>query len=98
VLSTLAPAQLAIQHERVSQVRAERERLASCLARARGVRRVWPSVANFLLVDFDSAETVLAAARDAKLLIRDMRTLSPHSLRISVGTPEQNDRLIRSLS
>jgi histidinol-phosphate/aromatic aminotransferase/cobyric acid decarboxylase-like protein len=41
---------------------------------------------------------VLAAARDARLLIRDMRNVSPHSLRISVGTPEQNDRLIRSLS
>jgi histidinol-phosphate/aromatic aminotransferase/cobyric acid decarboxylase-like protein len=40
---------------------------------------------------------VLAAAREAKLLIRDMRNVSPRSLRISVGSPEQNDRLIRSL-
>lgn len=98
VLSTLAPAQLAIQRERVAQVVAERERLRAGLTQARGVRRVWPSVANFLFVDFDAPERVLAAARDAKLLIRDMRTASPRSLRISVGTPEQNDRLIRSLS
>jgi histidinol-phosphate/aromatic aminotransferase/cobyric acid decarboxylase-like protein len=49
-------------------------------------------------VDFAAPEQVLAAARNAKLLIRDMRTVSPQSLRISVGTPEQNDRLIRSLS
>ena len=48
--------------------------------------------------DFVDAEVALAAARDAKLLIRDMRTVSPYSLRISVGTPEQNDRLIRSLA
>ena len=98
VLATLAPVQLTIQRERVAQVRAERERLGAALATARGVLRVWPSVANFLLVDFAAPEAVLAAARDAKLLIRDMRTASPHSLRISVGTPEQNDRLIRSLS
>jgi histidinol-phosphate aminotransferase len=98
VLSTLAPTQLAIQRERVAQVCAERERLAGALANARGLRRLWPSVANFLLADFDDADGVLAAARNAKLLIRDMRTVSPHSLRISVGTPEQNDRLIRSLS
>ncbi len=98
VLNTLAPAQLAIQIERVAQVRAERERLRQGLAGARGVRRIWPSVANFLLVDFDAPEQVLSAARDAKLLIRDMRNVSPQSLRISVGTPEQNDRLIRSLS
>jgi histidinol-phosphate aminotransferase len=98
VLATLAPAQLAIQRERVTQVCAERERLRAALSTARGVGRVWPSVANFLLVDFDAAEQVLAAARDAGLLIRDMRNVSPRSLRISVGTPEQNDRLIRSLS
>jgi histidinol-phosphate/aromatic aminotransferase/cobyric acid decarboxylase-like protein len=49
-------------------------------------------------VDFTAPELVLAAARDAKLLIRDMRTVSPRSLRISIGTPEQNDRLIRSLT
>jgi histidinol-phosphate aminotransferase len=98
VLAVLTPPQVAIQRERVAQVRAERERLRVALARARGVRRVWPSVANFLLVDVEDAEAVLRAAREARLLIRDMRSVSPHSLRISVGTPEQNDRLIRSLS
>ena len=98
VCATLAMPQLAIQRERVAQVRAERERLRAALAAARGVRKVWPSVANFLLVDFDAAEAALEAARRAKLLIRDMRSVSPHSLRISVGTPEQNDRLIRSLA
>jgi histidinol-phosphate aminotransferase len=98
VLAVLTPPQIAIQRERVAQVRAERERLRAALANARGVRRVWPSVANFLLVDVDDAEAVLRAARDARLLIRDMRSVSPHSVRISVGTPEQNDRLIRSFS
>jgi histidinol-phosphate aminotransferase len=98
VLATLAPPQLAIQHERVAQVCAERERLEAALGSARGLRRIWPSVANFLLVDFEEPEAVLVAARDARLLIRDMRNVSPHSLRISVGTPEQNNRLIRSLS
>ncbi len=98
VFATLAAPQLAIQRERVAQVRDERERLRAALATARGVRKVWPSVANFLLVDFDAAEAALEAARRAKLLIRDMRSVSPHSLRISVGTPEQNDRLIRSLA
>jgi histidinol-phosphate aminotransferase len=98
VLATLAPPQLAIQRERVALVRAERERLRGALASKSSVMRVWPSVANFLLTDFRDAEVALAAARDARLLIRDMRSVSPHSLRISVGTPEQNDRLIRSLA
>jgi histidinol-phosphate aminotransferase len=98
VLATLAPAQAAVQRERVAQVRAERERLRTALAGKSSVRKIWPSVANFLLVDFIDPEAALAAARAAKLLIRDMRGAAPGSLRISVGTPEQNDRLLRSLT
>ena len=96
VFATLAGPQLAVQRERVNQVRAERERLRAELGEKRSVRRIWPSVANFLLVDFADPEAALAAARRAKLLIRDMRATAPPSLRISVGTPEQNDRLLRS--
>lgn len=98
VLATLSPPQLAIQRERVRQICAERERLRAGIAAARGTRKVWPSVANFLLVDFERPDAVLAAARDARLLIRDLRAVSPGSLRISVGTPEQNDRFLRSLA
>jgi histidinol-phosphate aminotransferase len=98
VLATLADPQLAIQRERVAQIRAERERLHAALANCKPVQKIWPSVANFLLVDFTDADAVLASARAAKLLIRDMRNVSPQSLRISVGSPEQNDRLIRSLA
>jgi histidinol-phosphate aminotransferase len=98
VLATLAEPQLAIQRERVAQICRERERLRAALANGRRALKIWPSLANFLLVDFDDAEAVLGAARDSKLLIRDMRNVSPRSLRISVGSPEQNDRLIRSLA
>ena len=98
VLATLGEGQLAIQRERVAQVRAERERLSAALPSCKPVQKIWPSVANFLLVDFAAPDAVLDAARAAKLLIRDMRGVSPQSLRITVGTIEQNDRLIRSLA
>ncbi len=98
VLATLAPAQAAIQRERVAQVRVERERVRAGLQSKRCVRRVWPSVTNFLLVDFADPDAALSAARAAKLLIRDMRAAAPPSLRISVGTPEQNDRLLGSFA
>jgi len=98
VLATLAETQLAVQRARVAQVCLERERLRTALATCKPVTKIWPSVANFLLVDFAQAEAVLAAARAAKLLIRDMRSVSPSALRITVGAPEQNDRLIRSLA
>jgi histidinol-phosphate aminotransferase len=98
VFATLSAPQLAILRERVAQVRAERDRLAVALAASPAVIKVWPSAANFLLTDFRDADGALEAARRARLIIRDMRTVSPRSLRISVGSIEQNDRLIRSFA
>ena len=98
VLATLTGPQIRIQRERILQILAERERIAEALRASRQVAKVWPSDANFLLVDFDDPDAALAATRAEKLLIRDMRSVSPRSLRISVGSPEQNDRLIRSLA
>ena len=60
---------------------------------------MWPSAANFLLVDCVDATAVLNAAAAARLLIRDVRrepTLRD-SLRITVGTPEQNERLVAAV-
>ncbi|MGC4027859.1 MAG: aminotransferase class I/II-fold pyridoxal phosphate-dependent enzyme [Steroidobacteraceae bacterium] len=77
---------------------AERARLAAALAALPGIGRVWPSDANFLLVDCVDADEVLRRVRGAGLIIRDVRQNAlPGSLRISVGTPEQNDRLLESL-
>jgi histidinol-phosphate aminotransferase len=86
--------------QRLATVIAERERLALALARCPLITRVWPSDANFLLVDCVDADRVLRAATSVGLLIRDPRSqlgLS-NSLRISIGTPEQNDRLLRGLA
>ncbi len=100
VLRALQPEYLLVVRDRIGALIRERERLAAALAGFPGVRRVWPSEANFLLVDFDDAGAALARARAVGLLLRDLRrapTLG-QSLRISVGTPEQNDRLLASLS
>ena len=63
------------------------------------VRRVWPSEANFLLVEFDDAGAALERAHAVGVLVRDLRAaLAPvQALRISIGSAEQNDRLLASL-
>ena len=98
-LHTLAPEHLGVARQRVAALTQERCRLATALSAHRTVLRVWPSAANFLLVDFADAAAVLADTHAAGLLVRDLRhapTLG-QSLRISIGTPEQNDRLLASL-
>ena len=93
-----APQQVISQSRRELLV-AERTRLGAALARLPAVKRVWPSAANFLLVECRDAERAFRAALAAGLLIRDVRShaaLTQH-LRITIGTAEQNDRLLRAL-
>jgi histidinol-phosphate aminotransferase len=98
-LHALDPPQLVMSQARRDLVIGERGRLAAALARLSTVEVVWPSAANFLLVQCRDAERAFRAVLAAGLLIRDLRSqpgLAQH-LRITIGTPEQNDRLLRAL-
>lgn len=84
---------------RVTTVRAERERLLHELPGLPGVRRVYPSQGNYLLVRFDDAEAAFKRLLAAGVVVRDMRA-SPQlgdALRISIGSPTENDALLQAL-
>jgi histidinol-phosphate aminotransferase len=98
VTPLLQPAAIAAMQGRVRLLLQERARLAAALAATPGILRVWPSDANFLLFDCADPDDVLARVRDAGLIIRDVRQPAmPGSLRISVGTPTENNRVLESL-
>ncbi len=99
-LAALAPAALARARDRIAALRAERGRLARALGTLPLVTRVWPSEANFLLVDSADPAALLARARAAGFLLRDFShgALTPGAVRITVGAPEQNDRLLEGLA
>lgn len=95
----LEPANKAEWQRRVSALKSERQRLAAALPRCGGITRVWPSAANFLLVESDEPQRLVAAARAGGVMIRDF-SWDPWlrgSVRITVGTPEQNEQLLRAL-
>jgi len=99
VVPLLQPAAVAAMRDRVTEVRAARTQLARGLQGSALITRVWPSDTNFLLVDCADPDEVLARVRRAGLIIRDVRQSAlPRSLRISVGTPAQNARLLESLA
>ncbi len=99
-LAALAPSSLAQVAEGVVQVRAERARLRAALACLPGVRAVYPSQGNFLLARFDDAQAAYDALLAAGVVVRDMRATPAlgDALRISIGTPAQDDRVLAALS
>lgn len=91
-------------HHRIAAVAREivqsRDHLAHALAALACVRRVYPSDANFLLVEVSDADAIYAFLRDAGVIVRNRSrvTLCGNCLRITVGTESENDLLINCLS
>jgi histidinol-phosphate aminotransferase len=95
-LRALQPAELVAAQSRLEGLLAERDYLGRGLAASPWVDRVWPSDANFLLIDCD-ADRFMSSAMAGGLIVRDLRAYPslPRSLRVSVGSREQNDVLLR---
>jgi histidinol-phosphate aminotransferase len=83
---------------RVARVVAERERLFAALRGIPGMT-VFPSRANFLLVRMARATEIADALRARGIVVRNLDRPGPleNCLRITVGTPAEDDRLLEAL-
>ena len=89
---------VAMCEEHARSVREQRAVLAKSLSELACVVHVFPSEANFLLVQTVSAGDFVANCQAAGIVVRDRN--EPHieeCVRVSVGTPEENRALIAAL-
>ena len=99
VLALTEAPQRASAAARIRTLLDERSMVKERLERSANVVRVYPSDANFLLVECRDAQSFLAAGKSSGLLVRDFSS-SPglsNCLRVSIGTPEQNRRLLAAV-
>jgi histidinol-phosphate/aromatic aminotransferase/cobyric acid decarboxylase-like protein len=77
----------------------ERETLRAGLEASLLVDHVWPSDANFLLIDCHDADRFMHNSIAAGFIVRDVRAHAalPRSLRVSVGTGTDNAALLRAV-
>ncbi len=83
----------------VAAIRAERGRLLQALSAGQGLH-VFPTEANFVLVRVPDGPRWFRELRDAGILVKSFHGAHPllvHCLRITVGTPDENDALIAAL-
>lgn len=90
---------LQVTRSRIAEVRRERERVHTALVQLACVRRVYPSQGNFLLVRLDDPQAAFQALLEAGVVVRDQRAVPRLSdaLRITLGTHEQNERVLSVL-
>jgi histidinol-phosphate aminotransferase len=98
-LAALTADGMATTRTRIALIIAERERMAEALARLPGVLDVLSSSANFLCVRFADAGYVYRCLLSAGVVVRDVGRYQKLSgfLRISIGTREENSRLLEAL-
>lgn len=80
----------------VRKVVSERKRMMKALGDMGGVTP-YPSDANFILFRASSADEVLRGLLAEGILVRDMQGVIPDALRVTVGTPHENDLFIEAL-
>ncbi len=97
-LAALTPSGLAAARESVAQLVAERIRLAAALSKLPTVQRVWPSDANYILIEVADSARVMAAGRAAGIIWRDRSKDVPNTIRITVGSAEENNSTLEVLS
>jgi histidinol-phosphate aminotransferase len=80
----------------VSQIVSERQRLARALGEIPSIEKVYPSEANFLLVRCRDASALFAWLKDQGIVVRDRSKEfgCQGCIRVTVGTPEQNNEVI----
>ena len=83
----------------VKEILSERERMKSELLSTKLVEKVFPSDANFLLVKVKEAKAVYQQLIARGVVIRDRSsiTLCNNCLRITIGTPKENNSLLTEL-
>ena len=103
VLTQLVAAEV-LAHEtlldaQAAAIRTERARLAGALAKVPGASP-YPSDANFILVRVPAAAPAFDALKTRGVLVKNLHGAHPtldNCLRVTVGTPEENDRFVAAL-
>jgi histidinol-phosphate aminotransferase len=75
----------------------ERDRLAERLKDCALVKKVYPSDANFLLLEVTDADELYQYLLSRGIVVRNRNKVVPNCLRISIGTLDENDRLLAAL-
>ncbi len=83
----------------IKEILSEREKLIENLSRISIVEKIYPTDANFVLVKTTEADSIYKFLLDEKIVVRNRANveLCEGCLRITIGTPDENESLINAM-
>lgn len=81
----------------VKEILTEKEKMVQKLKRLKGIRKIYPSDANFLLVEVEDANNLYDRLIEKRIIIRNRNSVVKNCVRITIGTPQENEQLLNAL-
>lgn len=83
--------------DRINEILNQKEFLIKQLIEVKEVIKIYPSDANFLLVEFKNANLIYEKLIQHNIIVRNRNCIIKNCIRITVGTAEENSQLINTL-
>ena len=83
--------------DQVKRIIEERCRLVQSLSKLKVVEKIYPSEANFLLIRVMDADYIYNMLLEKGVIVRNRSRMISNCLRITVGTADENSRMISEL-
>lgn len=83
---------------KVQLIISERELLKQSLLALDFVTKIYPSDANFLLVEMENATAIYNSLIEQQIITRNRSSIVQNTIRITIGTPRENQQLVYALN
>lgn len=97
ILNTLNDEKINQVSENIKIILEEKKSLIQNLKKLNLVKTIFPSDANFILIEVDNADSVYQELVNQNVIIRNRNSVIKNCLRITVGSPDENKKLIETL-
>jgi len=84
-------------YNEVKEILSERKRLEKEFLRVSVVKKIYPSDSNFILVEMNDANKVYNNLINKQIITRNRNNIIENCIRITVGTQEENNKLLEEL-
>lgn len=81
----------------IEKIKSQRINLINRLSEINCIKKIYPSDANFLLVEVSDADAIYNHLTNKKIITRNRNSVIKNCLRITVGTEEENLKLLEEL-
>ena len=97
VLETLKEENINQVSENIKLILNEKKNLIQNLQQLKLVKKIFPTDANFILIEVENADLIYQKLVDENVIIRNRNSVIKNCLRITIGSPQENLKLIETL-